>query len=65
MLRGLPPEVLEAMIESGFDPAMLTGAGASAMETITGGVMCCGVGLVIAAVIGAIGGVVFAAVKSE
>lgn len=65
MLRQLPPEVLQQMAESGVDPSMLTGAGTGAVETITSGAVCCGVGLVIAAALGALGGLIFAAVKSE
>ncbi len=65
MLRQLPPEMLQAMVQSGFDPSMLTGAGTGVVETITGGAMCCGVGLVIAAALGALGGLIFAAIKSE
>jgi hypothetical protein len=65
MMRQLPPEVLQEMARSGVDPSMLTGAGTGAVETITGGAMCCGVGLVIAAALGAVGGLIFAAIKSE
>lgn len=65
MLRQLPPEMLQAMVQSGFDPSMLTGAGTGVVETVTGGAMCCGVGLVIAAALGALGGLIFAAIKSE
>jgi hypothetical protein len=65
MMRQLPPEVLQGMVEAGVDPRMLTGAGAGAVETITGGAMCCGVGLLIGAALGALGGLIFAAIKSE
>jgi len=65
MLRQLPPEVLQGMVEVGLDPGMLSGAGAGAVETITNSSICCGIGLVIAAALGALGGLVFAAVKSE
>ena len=59
----LPPDVLRGMAEAGIDPNMLAGAGAG--ESIVGSVMCCGVVLVIAAGLGALGGLIFAAAKSE
>jgi hypothetical protein len=65
MLRQLPPDVLQGMVEAGIDPRMLSGAGTGAVETITNSSICCGIGLVIAAALGALGGLVFAAVKSE
>jgi hypothetical protein len=65
MLRQLPPEVLQQLMQAGLDPRMLSGAGAGALGTIGGGVVCCGVGLMIAAALGALGGLIFAAVKSE
>jgi hypothetical protein len=63
MLRAMPPEFLQSMAEAGIDPSMLAGAGAG--ESIVGSVMCCGVALVIAAGLGALGGLIFAAAKSE
>jgi len=65
MYRELPPEILQGMVEAGVDPSMLTGAGAGAVETIAGGAMCCGVGLVIGAALGALGGLIFSAIRSE
>ena len=65
MLRQLPPDVLQGMMEAGIDPRMLSGAGTGAVETIGTSAVCCGIGLVIAAALGALGGLVFAAVKSE
>ena len=65
MLRNLPPDVLQGMMEAGIDPRMLSQTGTGAVETITNSSICCGVGLVIAAALGALGGLVFAAVKSE
>jgi hypothetical protein len=65
MLRQLPPEVLQAMAQSGFDPSMLTGAATGVVETITGGAVCCGIGLVIGAALGALGGLIFSGIKSE
>jgi hypothetical protein len=63
MLREMPPEVLQSLAEAGVDPSMLAGAGAG--ESIVSSVMCCGVALVIAAGLGALGGLIFAAAKSE
>jgi hypothetical protein len=65
MLRQMPPEFLSQLAEAGIDPGLITRTGGSTAETITGGAMCCGVGLVIAAVLGALGGLVFAAVKPK
>jgi hypothetical protein len=65
MYQQLPPEMLQAMVEAGFDPGMLTGVGAGAVQTITSGAMCCGVGLAIGAGLGALGGLIFSAVRSE
>jgi len=64
MLRQMPPEFLSELARAGIDPGLITGAGGGTVETITSGAMCCGVGLVIAAVLGALGGLIFAAVKS-
>lgn len=63
--RSMPPEVMQGMFESGLDPSMLTGAGTSVVDTIGGGAVCCGVGLVVAAALGALGGLIFAAVKGD
>ena len=63
--RMLPPDVLRGMVEAGIDPSMFTGAGADVVGTITSGSVCCGIGLVVAAALGALGGLIFAAVKSE
>jgi hypothetical protein len=65
MLRQLPPDVLQQLMQAGLDPRMLSGIGAGALDTIGTSAVCCGVGLVIAAALGALGGLVFAAVKSE
>ena len=65
MLGNLPPEIWAGMIDAGIDPSMLTGTGADVVGTITTGSICCGVGLVVAAALGALGGLIFAAVKSE
>jgi hypothetical protein len=63
LLRYVPPEVFRRMLQAGFDPRVLTAARLSRVGTITGGTVCCGAGLVIGAALGALGGLVFAAVK--
>ncbi|HJX37557.1 MAG TPA: hypothetical protein VJ714_03055 [Anaerolineae bacterium] len=63
VLRQMPPEFFSQLAEAGIDPSLITRTGGTTAETITSGVMCCGAGLVIAAVLGAVGGLVFAAVK--
>jgi hypothetical protein len=65
VLRTLPPEVWGGMIDAGIDPSMLTGTGADVVGTIGTSSVCCGIGLVVAAALGALGGLIFAAVKSE
>jgi hypothetical protein len=65
MWRQLPPEVLQGMIEAGVDPGMFVGEGASVLGTIGTGSVCCGIGLVVAAALGALGGLIFAAVKGD
>lgn len=61
----LPPELLQQMYEAGIDPSMLTGAGVDAATNMIGSSVCCGISLAISAGLGAIGGVVFAVIKSE
>lgn len=61
----LPPEILQGMFEAGLDPSLLTGTGADVVGTIGSSSVCCGIGLVVAAALGALGGLIFAAVKSE
>ena len=65
MLGNLPPEIWRGMIDAGIDPSMLTGTGADVVGTIGISSVCCGIGLVVAAALGALGGLIFAAVKSE
>lgn len=64
LLSQLPPETLQQLEQAGMDPQMLetfvgpTGA-------ILGGSMCCVGGLILAAILGAIGGAVFAGVRPD
>jgi hypothetical protein len=61
VLSSMPPETLQQMRDADFDPAMLTGPVAGAAF----GGICCGAGLLIAVVLGAIGAAIFAAVKAD
>lgn len=57
----LPPEVMRQLYDAGVDPRIFASIGG----IIGVSAVCCVVGLVIAAVLGAIGGVILAAVKPE
>lgn len=61
VLSQVPVESLQQLEEMGWDPAMFTGPTAGAMF---GGV-CCVIFLFFAAILGAIGGAIFAAIKSD
>jgi len=61
----LPPEALQGMYEAGLDPSMFTGPGVGVVGSLVGGSFCCAIGLAIGAGLGALGGVIFAAMKSE
>lgn len=64
-LNNVPPEVLRQLAQVGIDPEFIARAAESPAGSIWSGFVCCSVGLVIAAVLGAVGGLIFAAVKSE
>ena len=57
----LPPEVMSQLYEAGLDPMMFASIGG----VLGVSAVCCVIGFVLAAVLGAIGGVLFAAVKPE
>lgn len=61
VLEAVPPESLQQLRDAGIDPAALAGTGAGAAF----GGICCGAGLLIAIVLGAIGGAILAAVKAD
>lgn len=61
VISSMPQESLQQLRDAGIDPATFTGTGAGAAF----GGICCGVGLLIAIVLGAIGGAIFAAIKSD
>lgn len=60
-LSQLPPETLRQMEQAGMDPNVFVGPGAGALV----GSACCLIGLILAAVLGAIGGAIFAAIKPD
>jgi hypothetical protein len=61
VLEAIPPESLQQLRDAGIDPTSLVGTGAGAAF----GGICCGAGLLIAVLLGAIGGAIFAAVKAD
>lgn len=61
VLSQLPPESLEQLRQAGIDPNSLMGPGLGAF---TGSICCLG-GLFFAAILGAIGGAIFAAMKRD
>ena len=63
--RTVPPEILSELAKAGIDAGAIIRLGEGTAGTVTCGAVCCGVGLVIAAVLGAIGGLVFAVVKPK
>jgi len=61
ILSAVPPESLEQMRQAGIDPSVLAGPGLGAFT----GSFCCLGGLFFAAILGAIGGAIFAALKPD
>ncbi len=61
ILAMMPPESLEQMRQAGIDPSSLMGPG---LGLFTGSICCLG-GLIFSALLGAIGGAIFAAVKPD
>jgi len=59
--RQIPPEALSQLQDAGIDPSIFAGIGG----VLGIGAACCLVGLVVAAVLGAIGGAVMAAAKAD
>jgi len=60
-MRQLPPEVMDQLYQAGVDPAMFASIGG----VIVVSSVCCVLGFTLSAVLGAIGGVIFAAAKPE
>jgi len=65
VMRQIPPEVLQELVDAGLDPRMFFGAGTGAVDIIACGSVCCGISLAIAAGVGAFGGLIYAGVKPE
>ena len=61
ILQQMPAESLEQLRQAGVDPSTFVGPGAGAAI----GSVCCVAGLIIAAILGAVGGAIFASVKSN
>ena len=61
VLSQVPPESIQQLEELGMDPALFVGPGAGALC----GSACCLIGVIVAAALGAIGGAIFAAIKSD
>ncbi len=61
IVSAMPADSLQQLRDAGIDPSTLAGTGAGA---VYGGI-CCGAGLLIAVVLGAIGGAILAAVKAD
>jgi hypothetical protein len=61
VIESIPAESLQQLRDAGIDPSVFAGSGAGAAF----GGICCGAGFLIAIVLGAIGGAIFAAVKSD
>jgi len=63
-MNQIPPEVMRQLYEIGVDPSLFAG-GAGIAGVIGISSACCVIGFILAAILGAIGGVIFAAVKPE
>ena len=61
IMSQIPAESIQQLEEMGMDPSLLVGPGAGAMY----GSVCCLVGLVLAAILGAVGGAIFAGLKAD
>lgn len=61
ILSQLPAESLQQLQEAGVDPSIFTGPGFGAAV----GSACCLVGLILAAILGAVGGAVYAGIKPD
>jgi len=59
----LPPEVMRELHQVGIDPSILAGTSIAGVIGISAA--CCVLGFILAAVLGVIGGVIFAAIKPE
>jgi hypothetical protein len=64
----LPPEMIQQWESAGLDPTVLQDT-FNSLSGPTGGILsgsiCCGGGLIVAAILGALGGLIFASIKRE
>jgi hypothetical protein len=63
-MRQIPPDVMRQLGEIGVDPSLFAG-GAGIAGVVGVSSACCVLGFILAAILGAIGGVIFAAAKPE
>jgi hypothetical protein len=61
VLAQLPPELRRQLLESGIDPNLFLGP----VGATIGGGMCCTIGILFAAVLGAVGGAIYASSKPK
>ncbi len=64
-LGNLPPGILEMLEDAGMDPGMIVDGATSVGLAAVTNLICCGIGIFIAAALGAIGGAIFAAVRRD
>jgi hypothetical protein len=64
ILSQIPPETLRQLEQAGMDPGMIDSF-AGPLGATLGGSICCLAGLILAAILGAIGGAVFAAIRPD
>ena len=64
IMSNIPPDTLRQLTELGVDPDMLATFSGAGGVALAGG-MCCLTGLAVGAGLGAIGGAIFSAIKSE
>ena len=64
ILSSLPPEVQHQFRDLGVGPDVLAGAGGVGLSAVCGSVCCIG-GIIFAAILGAIGAAIYAAVKPD
>jgi hypothetical protein len=61
IMSQVPSESLQQLEELGMDPSVFVGPGAGALY----GSVCCLIGLILAAILGAVGGAIFAGLKAD
>jgi hypothetical protein len=61
IMSQVPAESLQQLEELGMDPSVLVGPEAGVLT----GSVCCLIGLILAAILGAVGGAIFAGLKAD